>query len=305
MNRFLSIAEETTASFNELLKRAAALKTAVKVGKVERILDANESRTSPKVLALVFEKASTRTRVSFEMAMHHLGGKGLYLSPQEIGLGKREAVKDVAVVLGRYVDGIMARVFRHDDIVTLAENADVPVINGLSDLEHPCQALGDLETIVENGGGAGSKVAFIGDGNNVCHSLMLACALCYMPFVWVGPKGFEPDAEMMEKANGFGGKIELSHSIDGLQGADFVYTDVWASMGQEDETADRQKKFEAFQLNDDAIKRCPTAKILHCLPAHRGAEITDSVIDSSNSVVFDQAENRLYAQMAVIERLLG
>lgn len=292
MKHFLALADETPASFRKLLDRAAHWKTAVKSGKVERILDANSARTSPLVLAMIFQKPSNRTRVSFELAMHHFGGKALYLSPQEIGLGKREATRDVAVVLGRYVNAIMARVFSHTDITELSRYAGVPVINGLSDLEHPCQGLADFQTILEH---QGSVVTYVGDGNNVCHSLMLGAALLGMEFRWIGPKGYEPKIDTGAR---------LFNDMSAVEGSNFVYTDVWVSMGDEAEADVRKKVFDPFRLDSKAMKFAPDAKILHCLPAHRGDEITDDVIDSPQSVVFDQAENRLYAQMAVLERAL-
>lgn len=301
---FLEIAGEDAASFAALLERARFWKRAVKSGVVPRPFAATPERTSPRVLAMVFQKPSNRTRVSFELAMHHMGGKALYLSPQEIGLGQREAVKDVAAVLGRYVDAIMARVFAHADILALDRHAGVPVVNGLSDLEHPCQALGDLLTIVENGGGRGATVVFVGDGNNVCHSLMLAAALAGMAFRWIGPQGYEPDAALVARARAGGGSLELGHALEAAAGADFVYTDVWASMGAEAEAEERRRVFAPFRLDERILALAPAARIMHCLPAHRGEEITDEVVDHARSVVYDQAENRLYAQMAVLERAL-
>lgn len=276
---FLDLAGESPESFSRLLDRAAFWKRAVKKKDVAPILE-------KKVLAMIFQKPSNRTRVSFEMAMHHFGGKALYLSPQEIGLGKREATKDVARVLGRYVDAIMARVFAHRDVVELAEHAGVPVINGLSDFEHPCQALGDLQTVLEQGG---NVVTYVGDGNNVSRSLARACELAGKEFRWIGPAEYGAPHQDLAK----------------IAGSDFIYTDVWISMGDEAEADARLKAFKPYQLNADAVARAPHAKILHCLPAHRGEEITDEVIDSPNSVVLDQAENRLYAQMAVLERALN
>lgn len=303
---FLAIGDETNASFGSLLERAGRWKRAVKAHQVDHIFGPNSTRSSPLVLAMIFQKPSNRTRVSFEMAMHHFGGKGMYLSPAEIGLGKREATKDVAAVLGRYVDGIMARVFAHADVVTLAQHAGVPVINGLSDLEHPCQALGDLLTVVENGGGRDKTVvAFVGDGNNVSHSLMLACALSGIEFRWVGPARYAPEKSILEKARSVGGNVTYANDLAALEGVHFVYTDVWTSMGDEAEAEARQRDFAPFQLNEEAMRACPRAVVLHCLPAHRGSEITDGVVDSPNSKVIDQAENRLYAQMAVLERALA
>lgn len=303
---FLAIADESRESLAALLDRAAHWKKAVHAKRIPHLFGANVHRSSPLTLAMIFQKPSNRTRVSFEMAMHHFGGRALYLSPAEIGLGKREATRDVAAVLGRYVDAIMARVFDHDDIVTLAAHAGVPVINGLSDIAHPCQALGDLQTILENGGVPGkSVVTFVGDGNNVCHSLMLAASLTGFEFRWVGPPRYAPDDAILDKARQFGGTIAYAHDVADIAGSDFVYTDVWTSMGDEEEAELRQKTFRPYQLNEAVMKTAPGAKVLHCLPAHRGDEITDGVLDGPDSRAVDQAENRLYAQMAVLERALG
>jgi ornithine carbamoyltransferase len=303
---FLTLAEETPASFSHLLDRAASWKTAVKAKNVPRPFDATPTRTSPLVLAMIFQKPSNRTRVSFELAMHHMGGKALYLSPQEIGLGKREATRDVAAVLGRYVDAIMARVFNHADVVDLAAHSGVPVVNGLSDLEHPCQALGDFLAMREHAPHKRKPVlSYLGDGNNVCHSLMLAAALTGTEFRWIGPEGYGPEHAVLEKTRSLGGDVRYSHDIDDLAGSDFIYTDVWTSMGDEAEAEERLRVFPPYRLDESALALAPGAKVLHCLPAHRGDEITDGVIDSPSSIVLDQAENRLYAQMAVLERALG
>ncbi|PIU48426.1 MAG: ornithine carbamoyltransferase [Candidatus Hydrogenedentes bacterium CG07_land_8_20_14_0_80_42_17] len=304
MKHFVGITDETPETFIKLIKRSEFWKKSVKKGNVQQILGPTKNRTSSKVIAMIFQKPSTRTRVSCEMALHHLGGRGLYLSPNEIGLGKREATKDVAAVLGRLVDGILARVFSHSDVLELSKHAGVPVVNGLSDAEHPCQILGDFLTMLEHGWRPGKgKLAFIGDGNNVCNSLIAGAALTGTEFVWVGPKGYEPDKKFVEFAYQNGGKIILSNKISELKGSDFIYNDVWTSMGFEDEANKRRKKFKPYQMNSKVMELVPSAKILHCLPAHRGEEITDEVIDGKNSIVLDQAENRVYSKMAVFERL--
>jgi len=304
IKHFVGITDETSETFIKLIKRSEFWKKSVKKGNVQQILGPTKNRTSSKVIAMIFQKPSTRTRVSCEMALHHLGGRGLYLSPNEIGLGKREATKDVAAVLGRLVDGILARVFSHSDVLELSKHAGVPVVNGLSDAEHPCQILGDFLTMLEHGWRPGKgKLAFIGDGNNVCNSLIAGAALTGTEFVWVGPKGYEPDKKFVEFAYQNGGKIILSNKISELKGSDFIYNDVWTSMGFEDEAKKRRKKYKPYQMNSKVMELVPSAKILHCLPAHRGEEITDEVIDGKNSIVLDQAENRVYSKMAVFERL--
>jgi len=265
-----------------------------------------------KSLAMVFQKPSLRTRVSFEMAMHHLGGYAFYLSPDEIGLGKRESVADVARVLSRYVDCIMARVFDHKHIVELAAYSSVPVINGLSDYSHPCQAMADLLTVREHKGDLkGRTLAFVGDGNNVATSLAFATAQLGMNFAIATPKGYELPAgvlaEARELAQRSGSQIQTTHDPkEAVRGADVIYTDVWTSMGQERETKRRLKAFRGYQIDAKLLARAnPGAGVLHCLPAHRGEEIAAAVIDGPQSLVFDQAENRLHAQKALLVRLLG
>ncbi len=259
-----------------------------------------------KTLAMIFEKPSLRTRVSFETGIFQLGGHGIYLAPSDISLGKRETVADAARTLDRMCDIIMARVFEHEKVVELAKHSSVPVINGLSDLEHPCQALADFYTVLEKKGGLrGLKLAFIGDGNNVAHSLMLLAAKVGTDFAIGCPKGYEPLPEIVEKARAAaaetGAKISVVNDpAAAAEAADAVYTDVWASMGQEAEAAEREKAFAGFQVNSALMKHAkPDAIFLHCLPAHRGSEVTDEVIDSPQSVVFDEAENRLHVQKAV------
>jgi ornithine carbamoyltransferase len=265
-----------------------------------------------KTLAMVFEKPSLRTRVSFEVGMFQLGGHALYLQPSDIGMGKREPVADVARVLGRMADGIMARVFAHDTIVELAQYSETPVINGLCDLEHPCQALADFLTVWEKRGSVeGQKVAYIGDGNNVAHSLALLGGLLGAHVAIATPQGYEPNAAIIEAATGFaaesGGSITITTDpAVACKDADAVYTDVWASMGQEAEAAARAKIFAAYQVDEKLFALAKTEAIfLHCLPAHRGEEASAEVVDHTRSAVWDQAENRLHAQKAVLAVLMG
>jgi ornithine carbamoyltransferase len=261
-----------------------------------------------KSLAMLFEKPSLRTRVTFEIGMNQLGGWALYLGPQEIGLGKRESVKDVALNLSRWVDVIMARVFSHQAIVELADHAPVPIINGLSDFEHPCQALGDFLTLWEHKAKLeGTTLAWVGDGNNVCHSLIAGAARLGVRMRVATPKDYEPDGEVVGAARRLGGDLELTHDpARAVAGADAVYTDVWASMGQEAELEERRKVFRPFQVNADLMRQAgPQALFFHCLPAHRGDEVTDEVIDAPASVVYDQAENRLHSQKAVLLALVS
>ena len=261
-----------------------------------------------RTLAMVFQKPSNRTRVSFEVGMYHLGGHALPLSPQELQIGKRETPSDTGRVLARYIDAIMVRTFDHEDLEELAAAADVPVINGLSDLHHPCQALADLLTIREEFGGLESvKVAYIGDGNNVAHSLALGCALTGTALTIAHPEGHAPSAGVVQLAAKLGIPPSLTQDPhEGLAGAQVVYTDVWASMGQEAEAEERKRKFAPYQVNEELMSlAAEDAIFLHCLPAHRGEEVTSGVIDGPQSRVFDQAENRLHAQKALLYLLLG
>jgi ornithine carbamoyltransferase len=262
--------------------------------------------------ALIFEKPSLRTRVTFEKAMQDLGGTATYLGPTDIGLGKRETVPDVARNLSRWVSCIIARVFEHSKITELAENATVPVVNALCDEEHPCQILADLLTVFEHRGSLdGATICWTGDGNNVCNSLMLACGLVGINLRVATPKGFEPVQTItnraLEYAKESGASIVLTYDAKaGAKDADFVYTDVWASMGQEAETEQRKQIFRPYQLNRDLMAQAkPDAKVLHCLPAHRGEEISAEVLDGPQSIVLDQAENRLHAQRALLAVLLS
>ncbi len=262
--------------------------------------------------ALIFEKPSLRTRVTFEKAMQDLGGTATYLGPTDIGLGKRETVPDVARNLSRWVSCIIARVFEHSKITELAENATVPVVNALCDEEHPCQILADLLTVFEHRGSLdGATICWTGDGNNVCNSLMFACGLVGINLRVATPKGFEPVQTVtnraLEYAKESGASIVLTYDAKaGAKDADFVYTDVWASMGQEAETEQRKQIFRPYQLNRDLMAQAkPDAKVLHCLPAHRGEEISAEVLDGPQSIVLDQAENRLHAQRALLAVLFS
>ena len=305
MRHFLDLASCTADELHDLIDLAQRLKADWRDG-------GNEPVLRGKTLGMIFQKPSLRTRVSFEMAMKHLGGDAIMLGPQEIGLGVRESVPDVARVLSSYVDGIMARVFDHQDVVELAQFAHVPVINGLSDDYHPCQALADILTIREGLGRLeGLKLAFVGDGNNVAASVALACAHFGISFSIATPEGYEMKAPIREQAIAIakcnGTVIEMQTRPQlAVAEADVVYTDTWVSMGQEAEAAERAGEFEAFQVNAGLLQGAkPTAIVMHCLPAHRGDEITDDVMDGAQSRVFAQAENRMHAQKAILARLLA
>jgi ornithine carbamoyltransferase len=259
-----------------------------------------------KSLAMIFEKPSLRTRVSFDVGMAQLGGHPVYLSPQEIGLGKRESVADIARVLSHMCDGIMARVFSHEALEQLAQFAGVPVINALSDKEHPCQALADMLTFQEHKGLDNRKIAYVGDGNNVCNSLMLLAAKLGVTVAIATPQNYEPESTFVKAARAEGDVIVTNDVKEAVRDADAVYTDVWTSMGQEEESAKRLKVFPPYQVNAELMSHARNdAIVLHCLPAHRGEEITDEIMESSQSKVFDQAENRLHAQKAVLLWLMG
>jgi ornithine carbamoyltransferase len=267
---------------------------------------------SGKSLAMIFEKSSTRTRVSFEAGMFQLGGLGMFLSSRDLQLGRGEPVSDTARVLSRYADGIMARTYAQTTVEELARHASVPVINGLSDLLHPCQALADFQTVRERFGSARAfPLCYVGDGNNVAHSLLVTGAKLGARVAVVTPAGFEPRPEVLawarEAAAATGGSVRVTHSLEeGLAGARAVYTDVWASMGQESEAAQRVRQFEKYRVTEQVFSLADRDAIfLHCLPAHRGEEVEAAVIDSPSSAVFDQAENRLHAQKALLLTLLG
>lgn len=267
---------------------------------------------SGKTLALIFQKPSNRTRVSFEVGMYQLGGNAIYLAPGEINLGVRESIKDVAKTLSRYVDAVVLRTFEHKNVLDFSQAAAIPVINGLSDFSHPCQGLADVYTVREKLKKLkGVTLAYVGDGNNVCNSLLFACAKTGMNMNVGVPQGYEPEQSVLKEAKNFAKinncSINLFNSpFEAVKGADVIYTDVWASMGQEQEALKRKRIFKDFQINRELVKLAKkNALIMHCLPAHRGEEITDDVIDSKNSVVFDQAENRMHVQKAILIKLLG
>ncbi len=264
-----------------------------------------------KTLGLIFQKPSNRTRVSFEVGMYQLGGNALYLSPEEINLGVRESIADVAKTLSRYLDGIVLRTFEHDTCLKMASFASIPIINGLSDYSHPCQALADLYTIKEKlKSFKGITLAYIGDGNNVCNSLLFACAKLGVNMNVGSPFGYQPKESILQsvqvEAETNNSTISLfDNAKEAIENADVIYTDVWTSMGQEEEALARKKAFESFQVNKNLLKLAKdNVLIMHCLPAHRGEEITDEVLDSKNSIIFDQAENRLHVQKAILIKLL-
>ncbi|MDY7080732.1 MAG: ornithine carbamoyltransferase [Chloroflexota bacterium] len=306
MDHFLSLADLTPDELGESLRLAVELKEEWKAG-------GNRPLLKGKTLGMVFQKPSLRTRISFEMGMIHLGGQALYLSPFEIKLGERESVPDVARVLSRYVDGIMARVFDHADVLTLAEYSSVPVVNGLSDYNHPCQGLADFLTIVEHKGWdlQGRKLAFVGDGNNVATSLLFGATLLGMDLVITGPPGYElhPGVWALGRqlAAASGSHLLATHDPhQAVAGADVIYTDVWTSMGQELEGEERAHVFTPYQINKALVAEAkPDVIVMHCLPAHRGQEITDAVCDGPHSVLWDQAENRMHAQKAILTQLLA
>jgi ornithine carbamoyltransferase len=301
----VSLADLTSADLQSYLDEAVALKKLQKAGQARPLL-------AGKTLGMIFQKPSLRTRVSFEVGMLQLGGHALYLSPNEIQLGVRESVPDVARVMSRYCDGIMARVFAHADVLALAHNASVPVINGLSDFSHPCQGLADFLTIYEHKGPlAGLKLAFVGDANNVYHSLLFAAAKLGTHIVCASPAGYGPSTTVLDLARPWaaasGSQVTATiDPFDAVRDADVIYTDVWTSMGQEAEAEKRRVAMRPFQVNAALVAAAKKDVIvMHCLPAHRGEEITDDVVDGRHSVVFDQAENRMHAQKAVLARLMA
>lgn len=302
---FLTLRDLSTDTILDLLESAEKIKEKLQAG-------VEYTPLKGKTLGMIFEKSSTRTRVSFEVGMLQLGGHALFLSSNDIQIGRGETISDTAKVLSEYIDGIMIRTFGHDKIEELANAATIPVINGLTDTYHPCQALADLLTIKEiKGSLKGLKLAYIGDGNNVVHSLMLACAKTGIDIAIASPKGYEPDADIVkfaeEAAEIQGSKVLVTQSpIDAIKEADIVYADVWTSMGYEQENITRLEIFKPYQINAELIKHAkPDYLFMHCLPAHRGEEVTGEIIDGPNSVVFHQAGNRLHAQKAVLVDLLS
>jgi len=298
---FIAITDLTAAEIFDVFELTKVLKAQQQKGEVHH-------RLKGQTLAMIFQKPSARTRISFEVGMYQLGGHALYLAPADIGLGQRESVADVARVVSRYCDGIMARLFGHDLILELGQYATVPVINGLTDLLHPCQVMADCFTILEHKGKIEPlKIAFIGDGNNVANSWLNLAARLPLQLTLAIPEGYEPDPEILNAARQAGkSQIELVHDPKvAVKDADVIYTDVWASMGQEAEAAARKKAFQRFQVNQQLVAQANSSCIiLHCLPAHRGEEITDEVIDGPHSVVFDEAENRLHVQKAIMTKLM-
>jgi ornithine carbamoyltransferase len=294
----LRINDLTKAEIEHLLALAGQLKADLRAG-------TPHPRLAGRTMAMIFEKPSLRTRVTFEVGMVQLGGAAIHLAPGDIKLGERETPGDIARNLERWVDLIMARVFDHDTVSDLAKGARIPVINGLSDLHHPCQVLSDCFTLLEHRGRiAGTRVVFVGDGNNMVHSWMDAAARLDFDFVLACPPGYEPDPTITAEA---GKRVTVTHDVEAaVAAADVLYTDVWTSMGQESEAAARRRAFKKFQLNDRIVGLAkPDALVMHCLPAHRGEEITESVLDGPQSVVFDQAENRLHVQKAIMVWLAG
>ena len=299
-----SLYDLTKEEIEQILKTSELLKLQSGRGQEHPLLKG-------KTLAMIFEKPSTRTRISFEVGMWQLGGYALYLSASDLQLGRGETIADTAQVLSRYVDGIMARVFAHQTILDLVKYSSVPVINGLSDFTHPCQGLADLFTIYQKKGRlSGLKLAYVGDGNNVAHSLLYGCSKVGMSIALACPKGYQPNtkviSEAKKEAKGNGCEAKVTNDPkEAVRGADIVYTDVWASMGKEKEHATRIRIFKPYQVNDQLVKGAKEDYIfMHCLPAHRGEEVTNEVADSKNSVIFDQAENRLHTQKALMALIM-
>jgi ornithine carbamoyltransferase len=301
---FVSMDDIDRVQFLEIIRDAGILKK-------EKEKTMEKQPLKGKVLAMIFEKQSLRTRVTFEAGIYELGGMGIYLAPDDISIGKRETVEDTAKNLSRWVSGIMARTYAHATVTGLAENSTVPVINGLSDLEHPCQILADFQTIYEKKGKLENiKLAFIGDGNNVCNSMLLASGLMGVDFRVAHPKGYAPNDKIVKQAKKLAastsGKITITNDPkEAADGVDVIYTDVWASMGFKHEAEQRRKDFASFQVNNE-IASCANKDyiFMHCLPAIRGEEVTSEIIDGPHSVVFDEAENRLHAQKALMLKLM-
>lgn len=301
---FLGLVDYSPEEIRYLLDLAIEIKRKHKAGEVYQPLKG-------KSLGMIFEKSSTRTRVSFEVGMYQLGGQALFLSRNDIQMGRGETILDTAQVMSRYLDGMILRTFGHRNVVELARGATIPVINALSDQSHPCQALADYQTALEHKGKLeGLKVAYIGDGNNVLHSLMMGAAKLGMHFSSASPEGYDPSERSVkssiEAAAETGGSVRiLRDPREAIEGADIVYTDVWASMGFEEEQKEREKAFANYQVNEELVKYAnPDYLFMHCLPAHRGEEVSEGVIDGPNSVIFDEAENRLHAQKAIMAALM-
>jgi len=296
----VEIQDLTLEEIYQIFELSSSLKLKLLSGEPHRLLEG-------KTLGMIFAKPSTRTRISFEVGIYQLGGIGMYFGPNDLQLKRGETIADTARVLSRYLNGIMIRTFSHQDVIDLAKYASIPVINGLTDLHHPCQVLADLFTILEKKRKLqGLKLAYVGDGNNMAHSLLQGCSKVGVDIAISTPKGYEPQKEIVnqaiENAKYFNSKVEiLENPVDAVKDADIVYTDVWASMGQEAEAEERKKKFIPYQVNYDLVKYAKDDYLfMHCLPAHRGEEVTDEVADSPNSVIFDEAENRLHVQKAIM-----
>ncbi|OHB60330.1 MAG: ornithine carbamoyltransferase [Planctomycetes bacterium GWF2_42_9] len=302
MKDFLSVSSCRTDELLELLELSDTLKKYYKKGNRDLCL-------AGKSLIMLFEKPSLRTRMSFQIAMSQLGGSPIYVKPEDIGgIGKREPIKDMARVLDRMANGIMARTFSHDVVVELANYAEIPVINALTDWSHPCQAMADIMTIREHFGKLeGIKIAYIGDGNNVARSLAFACAKLKMKIVVASPKGYELDKETIQRTNEIsaGTTTQINDPALAVKDAQIIYTDTWVSMGQEDEKAKRVADFQGFAVDGKLMALAPKAKIMHCLPAYRGYEISDEAMECPNSIVFDEAENRLHFQRALLKKLMS
>lgn len=304
MKDFIAISDYSKDEIRDMLDLAGKLKK-------EYFKKGNKKLFKGKVLGMVFQKPSLRTRVSFDMAMRHCGGDALYLSPSEIGLGKRESIADVARVLSGYVHALMARVFSHDHVIELAKWSDIPVVNGLSDYNHPCQGMADALTIIEKFGrkSKGLNVTYVGDGNNVAVSLMHVSMLLGWNFTLASPEGYDLNPKAVEIARALAEKSQSKLSFlrdphEAVKKAHVIYTDTWTSMGQEEETAKREKVFPPYQVNAQLVAEAdPDAIVMHCLPAHRNQELTDDVADGPHSVIFQQAHNRLHAQKAILARL--
>ncbi|MCM3338775.1 ornithine carbamoyltransferase [Paenibacillus sp. MER TA 81-3] len=302
---FIALADYTTEEIQYLLDYAIELKRKQKAGETYQPLKG-------KTLGMIFEKSSTRTRVSFEVGMYQLGGHALFLSKNDLQLGRGETVWDTAQTMSRYLDGIMIRTYAHRTVIDLARGATIPVINGLTDMNHPCQALADYQTVLEKKGKLqGLKLAYIGDGNNMAHSLMLGASKLGVNIAVASPEGYTPDEGIVkqckEQAGAFGSDVLVTQDPkEAIADADVVYTDVWASMGFESEQQHREMAFRHFQVNEELTRYAkPDYLFLHCLPAHRGEEVSEGVIDGKHSVIFDQAENRLHAQKAIMAALMG
>ena len=305
MKDFISLHDLTKEEIENLIKLSIELKTDLKKGIQHKIL-------KDKTLGMIFSKSSTRTRVSFEVGMTQLGGYPLFLSSNDIQLGRGETIYDTAKVLERYLDGIMIRTYSHEDVIELAKHADIPVINALTDLLHPCQVLADLQTVYEKKGTLENlKFTYIGDGNNMAHSIMYGCGKMGIDCAIASPEGYMPDSEVISNAKDDFKKsgadlVITTDPVEAIKNADIVYTDTWVSMGQEAEKAERLKIFMPYQVNKELFKNAKSDAIfMHCLPAYRGFEVTEDIIDGANSVIFDEAENRLHAQKAIMATLMG